>query len=148
MPFTCPHCGATYPNDETCLDCFHACLALEYAQPAAFGAAHHLLVLCYMLQHNEYSREGWLSARALLARFTECGLRPEDALAEVRAAADAGKRTGSIARGEKLATVDALRWSRTIAEVRLDTADRYIADVQQWAASVVADTVGLSACGM
>jgi hypothetical protein len=44
-------------------------MALEYENPSAYGAVHHLTVACYMLQHNAYSRDVWLEARKMLAQF-------------------------------------------------------------------------------
>jgi hypothetical protein len=96
-----------------------------------------------MLQHNAYSREGWLFTRALLARFV-AGDTPDAARRRSRGALDSGRRTWSVTRGEKLAGVDGIAWTRTIADVRLDTAERYCADVRAWAASVLADSEELA----
>jgi hypothetical protein len=75
MP-TCPLCHASLPPNQTCQDLFHQCLALEFEHPSAFGAVHHLTVLCYSLQHNLYSPQGWLEGRRLLARFVLEGASP------------------------------------------------------------------------
>lgn len=66
---TCPLCGAVYPANETLLDRFHRCLVLEYEQPHAYGAVHHLLVLCYAVQHRGYSTEGWLPGGVSCSRI-------------------------------------------------------------------------------
>ena len=73
MTGPCPLCHAEYPSGETCQERFERCLALEFENPGTYGAVHHLTVACYMLQHNRYSREGWLQARALLAEFVKQG---------------------------------------------------------------------------
>jgi hypothetical protein len=36
--------------------------------------------------------------------------------------------------------VDAIAWTRTIADVRLDTAEHYCTDVRTWAESIVRDS--------
>ncbi len=48
-------------------------MALEYENPIAWGAVHHLTVTCYMLQHNAYSGDVWLEARKMLAQFIQEG---------------------------------------------------------------------------
>jgi hypothetical protein len=130
------------PDGEGCRERFDVAQARELEDPA-YGAVHHLSVPCYMLQHNAYSREGWLFTRALLARFV-AGDTPDTARRRSRGALDSGRRTWSVTRGEKLAGVDGIAWTRTIADVRLDTAERYCADVRAWAASVLADSEELA----
>jgi len=138
MPYRCPQCGAMYNAGGTCEDRFHAGLARELADPSAY-AVHHLFVPCFMLQHNRYSRDGWIMARQLLARFL-AGLTPQEARRRSRGAVDSGNRTYSFTRGPKLAGVEAIAWTRTVADVRLDTAAHYCADVRIWAESIVRDS--------
>ena len=142
MSSTCPQCGAVLPAGEECRERFDVAQARELAEPA-YGAVHQFSVLCYMLQHNAYSREGWLGGRALLARFF-AGDTPDAARRRHRRDVDSGRRTWRVTRGEKLAGVDEVAWTRTIADVRLDTAEHYCADVRAWATSVVADTAELA----
>ena len=136
----CPQCSAEFLEGEDCRARFDLCLAKEFADPAIFGAVHNLSVPAYMLQHNEYSREGWLETRKLLAKFVYEGLSPSDARKQNRAQVDSGNRKWSFTKGTKLAQVDNIRWTRTIADVRLDNAENYCAAVRLWAASVLADT--------
>ncbi len=138
MPYRCPQCGASYEADETCEERFNAGQALEFSDPAYF-AVHHLSVPCFLLQHNRYSREGWVRTRELLARFVS-GLTPEEARRQSRQDVDSGNRTYSFTKGPKLAGVEEIAWTRTVADVRLDTAERYCADTQEWAASIVHDS--------
>jgi hypothetical protein len=138
MPYTCPQCGASYSADETCEDRFNASQAREFGDPAYF-AVHHLSVPCFLLQHNQYSRDGWISTRRLLASFLD-GRTPEEVRHQHRTAMDSGERTYSFTKGPKLAGVDAISWTRTIAENRLDSAEHHCADVREWAASVVRDS--------
>jgi hypothetical protein len=138
MPYHCPECGATYDSDETCEDRFNASQAQDLADPAYY-AVHHFSVPCFMLQHNRYSRDGWIRVRQLLARFLH-GLTPQEARRQYRTAMDSSNRTYSFTRGPKLASVDAIAWTRTIADVRLDTAEHYCTDVRMWAESIVRDS--------
>jgi hypothetical protein len=140
MTPNCPQCGAATLPGETCHGRFGLCLALEYQNPAAFGAVHHLMVLCYMLQHNAYSREAWLEARNMLAQFVQEGVTPAEIRRQNRARLDSGRRAGSITKEAKLTEVNAIQWTRTIADVRLDNPDSYCADVVQWATAVLTDT--------
>ncbi|MBI5030707.1 MAG: hypothetical protein HZB51_09280 [Chloroflexi bacterium] len=139
----CPQCGAELPEGEDCRARFDLCLAKEFADPAIFGAVHNLSVPAYMLQHNEYSREGWLETRKLLAKFVYEGLSPSDARKQNRERVDSGKLKWSFTKGEKLTQVDDIRWTRTLADVRLDPAEHYCADVKLWAASILADAESL-----
>jgi hypothetical protein len=56
---------------------------------------------------------------------------------------DSRHRTWSFTKGEKLAGVEGIRWSRTIADVRLDSAEHYCADVLIWGKSILSDNEGL-----
>jgi hypothetical protein len=108
----------------------------------AYLAVHHLSVPCFMLQHNHYSREGWIRVRQVLVRFPS-GLTPQEAHRAYRNAIASGKRTYSFTKGPKLAGVESIGWTRTIADVRLDTAEHYCADVWAWAEGIVRDSEGL-----
>ena len=143
MPHRCPQCGATYATAETCEERFNAAQLQELEDRARY-AVHHLSVPCYLLQHNGYSRRGWLEVRALLARFVT-GLHPGEARRVARGTVGSDRRTWSFTRGEKLAGVEAVAWTRTIADVRLDSAEHYCADVRAWASSILADSAALVA---
>lgn len=135
----CPLCGAEFPAGEHCRDRFDLCLAKEFENPATYGAVHHLTVACYMLQHNAYSRQGWLGARELLVQFVREGKTTAEVGAQNRRKLDSRQRKWSIIKGEKIST-EGLIWTRTIADVRLDTPELYCAGVELWAKSVLADT--------
>ena len=139
MPHICPQCGAAFPSDETCQDRFTVSQLAEVERPSTY-AVHHLSVLCYMLQHNGYSRDGWLGARELLFQFVRRGLTPTGARRQNQRSWDSGHRNWSITKGPKLPGVENIVWSTTIAEVRLDTAEHYCADVRHWAETILADT--------
>lgn len=141
MPFTCAQCGANYASDETCQQRFEACLALEYENPTAYGAVHLLSVACYMLQHNLYSREGWLETRELVRLTISQEATTADIRKMNRDRLDSGVRKWSVTKGAKLAQFAAIRWSRTIADIQLENPEGYVSDVKQWAISVVEDTL-------
>ncbi len=139
MPTTCPMCGAILPGGISCREIFDLSQLKEVEQPDYY-AVHHLSVLCYMLQHNIYSSSGWLGARDLLYQFVYRGLTPAVARRKNRKKLDSGKRDWNLTKGEKLPGVEVVKWTFTIADVRLDTAEHYCADVRRWAESVLADT--------
>ena len=47
----CPECGAAWKAEESCETYFHQMLFWEAEHPAYGAEVHHLLVLCYYLQH-------------------------------------------------------------------------------------------------
>ena len=140
MVTTCPQCGAILASGEACIDRFNAAQIQEVENPDSYYAVHHLSVPCYMLQHNAYSRRGWLAARQLLHQFIYEGLTPIQARRQSRRTMDSGQGTWSLTKGDKLTQVDDIIWTRTIADVRIDTAEHYCADVRDWAIAVLADT--------
>ncbi len=138
---TCPQCGAGCESGENCEARFNLMLVKEMEAPA-YGAVHHISVPCYMLQHNAYSREGWLMVRDLIYQFVYGNVTPEIARRQFRARS-AKPKAFSITRGPKLPGVEEIRWTRTIADVRVDTAEHYRADVREWAKSILADSEAL-----
>lgn len=140
MSQKCPQCGAEFLTDEQCRDRFDRCLALEFENPTTFGAVHHLTVACYMLQHNAYSREVWLEARNMVARFIRAGVTPAEMRRRNRHRLDSGRRAWSLTQGPRLAEFDTIAWSRTIASVRPENPETYCDDVKLWATCVLADT--------
>jgi hypothetical protein len=140
MATHCPKCGATFPTNEQCRDRFELCLSKDFVHSASYGAVHHLIVACYMLQHNEYSREGWLDARAFVAQAIQHSVSPMVLRRQSRQRLDSGQRQWKITRGAKISEVDRTVWTRTIADVRLDTSETYCADANGWASSVLSDT--------
>jgi hypothetical protein len=146
MSTTCPQCSALLPDGTTCRELFDYSQLKEIEQPENY-ALHHLSLLCYMLQHNIYARTGWLGGRDLLNQFVYRGLTPASARRQNRKKLDSRKRDWSLTKGEKLPGVESVKWTFTIADVRLDTAEHYTADVRRWAESVLADTEKLVNAG-
>jgi len=118
-------------------------MAVEYENPGAYGAVHHLTVTCYMLQHNAYSRDVWLEARKMLAQFIEGSVTPEAMRKRNRSRFDSAQREWSVTKGARLPEFDAIVWSRTIAGVCLDDPETYCADVRLWADSILSDSEAL-----
>jgi hypothetical protein len=143
LPDKCQKCGAEFLSGETCRERFERCLTLDYEQPESYGAVHHLVVACYMLQHNEYSRRGWLAARALVDDAIHHGTAPADIRKRNRRSFDSSQRKWKLTQGEKMGGVGGIRWTRTIAGVRLDSDEAYRETVRLWVEAVLADTAGL-----
>lgn len=139
MPSTCSKCGASVASGETCQDRFTLSQLKEVEQPGYY-AVHHLSVPCYMLQHNVYSRAGWLEVRKLLSKFIYENWTPAMARRQSRISADSGHRTWSFTKGAKLPGVEQIAWTYTIADVSLDTAEAYCTDVRQWAERILTDS--------
>lgn len=144
MPYHCPDCGGLVPDDAQCSDRFWEAQAIEVAHPEYY-AVHQFSVPAYYMQHNLYSRAGWLAVRKLMGEFLFEGLTPQYARQKYRDDFDGGNRTESITRGPKLAEVADVQWTFTMADVRMDTAAHYCEDVQKWAESVYHDSAEMVA---
>ena len=135
---SCPECSAAWEHGVTCQDHFHQMLFWESENPDN-GAVHHLMVLCYHLQHPSlYSPEGLRYSVQLLADFLERGLSTE----QVRKRSSAG--LGSDRRAWKVKAGPAssasykypVQWSLTAADVVAGGAEGYCERVREWARSV------------
>ena len=134
----CPECGANHIGDRTCQDDFHQMLFWENEEPAR-GTVHHLMVLCYHLQHPSlYSREGLAYARTLLADFVERGVSSQEARRRNQEAVNSGQRDWSITArpGNKGGYEQPVGWGMTAADVVAGGADQYVENVQRWARSI------------
>jgi len=76
----------------------------------------------------------------MLAQFIEGGVTPAAMRKRNRSKYDSAHRTWSVTKGQKLQEFDAIVWSRTIADVRLDDPETYCSDVKLWAVCVLKDT--------
>lgn len=134
----CPDCGGLWADGSTCRDYFHQMLFWENEDPAR-GEVHHLMVLCYHLQHpGLYSAEGLAVARGLLGDFVEGGISPQEARHRHRGRVDSGKRDWSISArpGNQGKYERPILWAMTAADVVAAGPARYCESVQAWAASV------------
>ena len=113
-------------------------LAWEMENPHNM-AVHHLMVLCYHLQHPHlYSPEGLSGAMQLLIDFVDRGLSPEKVRKYNRARVDSSTRTWKI-KGTPAAhgVYDPpVQWKLTAAYVIKSGMDNYCASVRTWASSV------------
>lgn len=135
----CPQCGALLPPDTTCSDLFNAGQLKEIDNPDYYSV-HHLSVPCYMLQHDAYSKQGWVEVYHLLQQFID-GLTPQEARSRVNRAMSGTRKTFSLTKGERMPGLADVSWSWTIARVRLETADLYGEDVRQWARYSLSDAI-------
>jgi len=134
----CPDYGAFWPDSASCENALHQMLVWEYENPPLW-AVHHLLVLCYYLQHPRlYSPAGLTDAQQILTAFVVQGVPPEEILRRNRAALDSGKRDWKIT---GTATVYGtyqypLRWPMTAADVLVGGVNNYCDNVCAWAESI------------
>ena len=138
---TCPECGAPSTPELNCQSAFDNCLVMEFTN-ADFGAVHHLTVATYMLQHSsKLSLEGWLSMRGLLREFLVENKSPLEVRRTNRSLVDSGKRTWKFSSPDGLPKIGQVRWTMTILDVRMEPAELYCADINKWAAAVLADAM-------
>ena len=138
MPQTCPECGAEWHGAETCQQHFYQMLAWEQENLDNW-AVHHLMVLCYHLQHPSlYSPTGLNEAMRLLERFVEQGATPQDIRRQQSATVNSRNRTWKIT-----GTPDShgayhqpIQWTMTAANVIANGENQYCASVRTWARSV------------
>jgi hypothetical protein len=137
MAEQCPECGALWPEGKTCQDYSHQMLSWEFEH--SLLDVHHLMVLCYHLQHPSlYSPEGLLEARRLLNEFVERGASPQEVRRRNRSRVDSGKRDWKI-KGTAASHGSFARpvhWAMTAADVTKGGPERYYENVQKWARSV------------
>jgi hypothetical protein len=134
----CPECGAAPVDGQSCQDIFHACLALEFSDPA-YGAVHNLTVPAYYLQHPSLlSRQGWEQMRATLAGFLVDGVSVDQMRQQAKVSLSSDQRDFSFRKGERMELPDIV-WSSTIANIRMDDAEIYRADIRIWAQAVLDD---------
>jgi hypothetical protein len=75
----CPECGAFWFDGNTCQDYFSQMLAWEYEDMEHRGLVHHLMVLCYHLQHPSlFSPQGLSFGKELLRKFVRDGIKPHE----------------------------------------------------------------------
>jgi hypothetical protein len=109
------------------------------AEDPSLGVVHHLMVLCYHLQHPSlYSPDGLTYARGLLTDFVERGLSPAEVRQRSRATVDSGSRKWKIsATATSHGAYDhPIQWTMTAADVVAAGMENYRDSVQKWASSV------------
>ena len=110
------------------------------AENESLGEVHHLMVLCYHLQHPSlYSPEGLNEARRLLVEFLEQGATPDEVRKRNRAGMDSSKRGWKI-KGTAIShgSYDhPIQWKMTAADVVAGGATHYCDNVRRWAQSIL-----------
>ena len=139
METQCPECGAEWSNGVTCQDYFHQFGFWEMADIEHLGVVHHLMVLCYHLQHPSlYSPDGLTHAQSLLVDFVARGVTPQQVRRRDRDKVDSGKRKFKIKGTAEShgAYHHPVTWTMTAADVVAGGVDSYIESVKAWAQSV------------
>ncbi len=131
----CPDCGAAHVNGITCQDDFYQMLYWEAEEPAR-GEVHHLMVLCYHLQHpGLYSPDGLQHALGLLEDFVVRDVSPAEVRHIDRDKVASNQRTWTItARPDQCGAYDRpIAWTLTAADVIAGGADAYCDTARWWA---------------
>jgi hypothetical protein len=134
----CPECGTVWHHVETCQDYFYQMLYWEAENPN-YSVVHHLMVLCYHLQHPSlYSPEGLREAIQLLIDFLERGVMTEQVRRRNRNALNSSTRTWKITGtpASHGAYEHQIAWTMTAADVIEGGQDRFCDSVRAWARSV------------
>jgi hypothetical protein len=134
----CPECGAAWRGGITCEQHFHQMLFWEAENPE-YGIVHHLMVLCYHLQHPSlYSPDGLDTAKRLLTDFLVRGLTPAEVRRDNRHAVDSGNRAWKIkgTPNSRGSYQHPIQWQMTAADVIASDADHYCESVKAWAWSI------------
>lgn len=127
----CPECGAL-----SCRDKFESMLALEFEDPAVFGAVHHVTVICYNLQHPvAFSEEALEWMRSTLRSIVEEGLTP----AQIRERSQKQFKGQVKVLSKSPKAPRKAEWSMTATDVRTDSPEVYVNDVMAWARSILDD---------
>jgi len=138
----CPECGAT---DNLCQSRFDELMALEFSDPAYFGAVHNLTVATFMLQHSsKLTKEGWLHERELLREFLVENKSPEFIRKQNKDLVDSGKRKFKITSKDGKPVINKAAWTKTILDVQTENAEVYGEDIKAWAKAVLEDVREIS----
>lgn len=147
MNTTCPECGALESEEQSCRAAFDESLVLEFTDPE-YGVVHHLTVAAYMLQHSsKLSRAGWLYMRQLLREFLVENKPPAEVRKQYGARVDGKNRDWKITSRDDKPVIVQVVWTKTILDVRKQSADLYCLDITTWARAVLDDALGLVPTG-
>ena len=137
---TCPDCGAPVGEGGSCRELFDHLLAYEYESPASFGAAHHLTVAAYFLQHPRgYSRGAIDMWRVIVDESLDGVSTPTDFLHRARGQFAGGVRVREP--GAEPPERWPTSWPLTVADVvardgEAMDAEAHVSRVRQWAESI------------
>jgi hypothetical protein len=136
----CPECGAVWLSGKSCEDDFHQMLYWESEDPALWEV-HHLLVLCYHLQHPSlYSPEGLAWAKDRLVECVEHDVSAEEIRRRNRTGLDSGKRKWKVkgTPSSHGSYAQPVKWSMTASDVTAGSKSDYCDNVRSWARSILA----------
>jgi hypothetical protein len=114
------------------------------AEYPEYGVVHHLLVLCFHMQHpSRYSVEGLAGAKNLLIEFVANETPPQAMRQRIRGEVASDKRTTHItARPDnKGSYTHTVLWTMTAADVARDAAQCYVENTRTWAQHVYSDLI-------
>jgi hypothetical protein len=138
MESVCPECGAAWREGRACEEAFYQMGYWEMDNRLL--EVHHLMVLCYYLQHPSlYSPEGLREAQRLLVKFVAGELNPQEVVKQNNARLDSGVRTFKI-KGTPAAHgayPHAVHWTMTAVDVVNRGMHAYYASVHAWAQLVL-----------
>ncbi len=81
-----------------------------------------------------------MEARRMLAMVVREGISPDCIRRSSQQKLNGSRRDWNITKGEKLAEFGTITWSRALADVHLEDAETYCADIEAWAKSILEDT--------
>jgi len=135
----CPECGTIWMDEKTCQDHFNQMLYWEAENPH-YGEVHHLMVLCYHLQHPSlYSLEGLEYSIQLLKDFLEGGVPPGEMRKRIRTKVDSGTRKWKVkaTAGSQGAYKNPIQWQITAGDVVAGGSNHYCENIREWAQEVL-----------
>ena len=141
QPTTCPECGAPWTDGRTCDDDFYQMLYWESEYPD-YGIVHHLMVLCFYMQHpSRYSAEGLANAKMLLTEFVANNATPQAMRRRNAPVVASNVRTTPVTArpGNAGAYAHPVTWTKRAADVARADAHDYVANTRAWARATYDD---------
>jgi hypothetical protein len=109
---------------------FKECLGKDFSDEGYFSA-HHLLVLCYMIQCNAYNNKYKKTVYKILKDFID-GKERKGIMIENRKLFN-GKDKTPILKGGNEKDIFFDKWEKTIMDIRTDSTENYCQDIKDWA---------------
>lgn len=136
----CASCGAQWQDHQSCTDAFHQLLAWEWDNPQELFAVHHLMVLCYHLQHPHlYSPQTLQEAIRILEEFVIHNKTPGQIRKEKSAAWNNQNRIFKVTGTNHTQGSYPVQpqWQFTIQTVIEGGERHYIENVRAWADTIL-----------